>query len=77
MLLSGIAAGSGLDACPPALTRHYPCPAPPCSAIIKDEEATFSRTLVKGLEQFHKMAANAKARGALTRGCIPGGEHPP
>ncbi|KAL4446750.1 hypothetical protein ABPG77_007994 [Micractinium sp. CCAP 211/92] len=29
-------------------------------AIIKDEEATFSRTLVKGLEQFHKMAANAK-----------------
>lgn len=28
--------------------------------IIKDEEATFSRTLVKGLEQFHKMAGNAK-----------------
>ncbi|PRW58002.1 alanine--tRNA ligase isoform A [Chlorella sorokiniana] len=28
--------------------------------IIADEEATFSRTLVKGLEQFHKMAASAK-----------------
>ncbi|KAL4856101.1 Alanine--tRNA ligase [Chlorella vulgaris] len=27
--------------------------------IIKDEETTFSRTLVKGLEQFHKMAGNA------------------
>ena len=26
--------------------------------IIADEEATFSRTLVKGLEQFHKMAAS-------------------
>ena len=43
----------------PPHTHHTPTP-PPRRAIIKDEETTFSRTLVKGLEQFHKMAAASK-----------------
>ena len=47
---------------PPRLYLHRP----PASRreILKDEETTFSRTLVKGLEQCHKMAA-AAAGGQL------------
>jgi hypothetical protein len=45
------------------IPRHSPAsslPACPRREIIKDEETTFSRTLVKGLEQFHKYAEGAK-----------------
>lgn len=39
--------------------------------IIREEETAFSRTLVKGLERFHKMAAAATADGRAT---ISGGD---
>lgn len=35
-----------------------------CREIIADEETTFSRTLVKGLEQFHKMVGGAGRGGS-------------
>ena len=68
-----VAACSHLCA-PPALPRHAtppPCSFHcPCREIIKDEETTFSRTLVKGLEQFHKFAEGAKG------GKLAPGQHP-
>lgn len=35
--------------------------------VIAEEEASFSRTLVKGIERFKKLAAAAQVRASVTR----------
>ena len=45
--------------------RH---PFPPISPSAQEEEASFSRTLVKGIERFKKSAAGAADGGVLSGG---------
>jgi hypothetical protein len=40
-------------------------------AVISEEEASFSRTLGKGIERFKKLAAAAQVRGTSVFACVP------